>query len=226
MKLEKVVPWGRSKREYFGMFNLCDYTSRRPILGCGDGPASFNAEMLNEGERVISCDPVYQFSAAEIRSQFFAVKDGIINQMKATPQKWVWKFHSGLDDLVASRIETIDRFADDFEKGKSDGRYIVAELPTLPFPDKEFGLALCSHLLFLYSDHLAEDFHVKSVAELCRVAEEVRVFPILTLEQKVSPHLVAVLDCVRELGYTAEILEVDYEQQVGGNQMLKIKKRT
>ncbi len=223
MNLEKVVPWGRSKREYEGMFHLSDYASGRPILGCGDGPASFNAEMLAAGRRVVSCDPIYTFTAVEILSQFYAVKADIIQQMRATPEKWVWRYHSGLDDLLASRIETIERFAADYEAGKSDGRYISAELPVLPFSAHEFGLALCSHFLFLYSDHFSEAFHLESVKELCRVADEVRIFPILSLNQTVSPHLRAVLECVRQLGYVAEIVEVDYEQQRGGNQMLKIK---
>ena len=45
------------------------------------------------------------------------------------------------------------------------------------FADREFDLALCSHLLFLYSEQLTADFHLASIRELCRVAGEVRVFP-------------------------------------------------
>jgi hypothetical protein len=36
-----------------------------------------------------------------------------------------------------------------------------------PFGDGEFGLALCSHLLF-YSEQLSFDFHVRSVIEMAR----------------------------------------------------------
>ena len=43
--------------------------------------------------------------------------------------------------------------------GRADGRYVEAELPTLPFADRSFDLALCSHLLFLYSVQLGEEFH-------------------------------------------------------------------
>jgi hypothetical protein len=45
-------------------------------------------------------------------------------------------------------------FLNDYEQGKAEGRYVDAELPTLPFADKTFDIALCSHLLFVYSVQL------------------------------------------------------------------------
>ncbi len=47
MKLENVVPWGRSLAEYQAMFALSEEELQKRILGCGDGPASFNAEMTS-----------------------------------------------------------------------------------------------------------------------------------------------------------------------------------
>jgi hypothetical protein len=43
MKLEKVVPFGRSLDEYLKMFALSASDLQQRILGVGDGPASFNA---------------------------------------------------------------------------------------------------------------------------------------------------------------------------------------
>ena len=54
-------------------------------------------------------------------------------------------------------------------------------LPTLPFADAAFEMALCSHLLFLYSSQLGEAFDRAAVREMCRVAAEVRIFPLLAL---------------------------------------------
>ncbi len=42
--LDHVVPWGRSFEEYRAMFAIDDRDLDGGILGCGDGPASFNAE--------------------------------------------------------------------------------------------------------------------------------------------------------------------------------------
>jgi hypothetical protein len=41
--LDTVVPWGRSYDEYLAMFGLSGDELRLRLLGCGDGPAAFNA---------------------------------------------------------------------------------------------------------------------------------------------------------------------------------------
>ena len=89
MRLENVVPFGRSLDEYSKMFNLTDGDLRRNILGVGDGPASFNAELTAKGGRVVSVDPLYSFGADEIKARFDFVIDGIIEQARNTPKDWV-----------------------------------------------------------------------------------------------------------------------------------------
>ena len=59
--LSSVVPWGRSFDEYVRMFALAESDLESRILGCGDGPASFNVEATRRGATVVSCDPLYQF---------------------------------------------------------------------------------------------------------------------------------------------------------------------
>jgi hypothetical protein len=66
MKLAEVIPWGRSFEDYSRMFDLTGNDLRRTVLGCGDRPASFNAEAAARGLRVVSCDPIYAFSTGEI----------------------------------------------------------------------------------------------------------------------------------------------------------------
>jgi len=78
-------------------------------------------------------------------------------------------------------MSSVGLFLADFEEGKRQGRYVDAELQNLPFADGDFDIALCSHFLFLYSEQFSEDFHVTAIQEMCRVAEEVRVFPLLAL---------------------------------------------
>ena len=53
-KYETVVPWGRSFEEYQRMFALTEQDLNLRIVGCGDGPASFNAHMAERGRRVVS----------------------------------------------------------------------------------------------------------------------------------------------------------------------------
>lgn len=58
--LDQVVPWGRSFEEYLAMFALSDLDLKGRLLGCGDGPASFNAVATSQGVAVTSCDPIYR----------------------------------------------------------------------------------------------------------------------------------------------------------------------
>src|SRR6187401_543475 len=66
--LFSVVPWGRSFDEYVRMFALAESDLESRILGCGDGPASFNVEATRRGATVVSCDPLYQFDVARRRA--------------------------------------------------------------------------------------------------------------------------------------------------------------
>lgn len=48
MKLDKVVPFGRSLDEYIKMFHLSSEDLPQRILGVGDGPASFNLSLIDQ----------------------------------------------------------------------------------------------------------------------------------------------------------------------------------
>lgn len=220
VELDKVVPFGRSRREYELMFRLSRADLSGRILGCGDGPASFNAEMARDGHHVVSIDPIYAYSGNEIRRRFDETIDDIMAQVKATPDNWTWSYHRDVDDLRRNRCDAMNRFLADYDRGREEGRYLEASLPSLPFSDATFDIALCSHLLFLYSKLLDADFHVDSSLELCRVAKEVRVFPLLKLDRKLSQHLKAVRTAASTAGIQSRIEKVEYELQKGGNEML------
>jgi hypothetical protein len=226
MILDKVVPFGRSMDEYIKMFNLTATDLNQKIIGVGDGPASFNAEMTSQGKSVVSVDPLYQFSGDEIFDRFNAVVDNIINQVKATPNNWVWSYHKSPDDLRTNRIKVIQKFIADYEIGKQNHRYQFGELPNLKYNNQEFDIALCSHFLFLYSDQLNYDFHLNSVIEMLRIANEVRIFPLIDLMLKPSQHLDEIIKYCIAQGFKTEIEKVEYELQLGGNCMLKISRNT
>jgi hypothetical protein len=222
VELDQIIPWGRSRREYELMFRLGSDDLCSRILGCGDGPASFNAEMTGAGHSVISVDPIYFYPGSEIAARFEAAAETVMGQVRATLSRWNWDYHRDPDGLFANRRKVMATFLADYEAGRQDGRYKIASLPELPFRDGHFDLALCSHLLFLYSDQLSEKLHVQSVLELCRVAREVRIFPLLALSHQASPHLSPVRAHVEQAGWSSEIVQVDYEFQKGGNEMLRI----
>jgi hypothetical protein len=213
MELREIVPWGRSFEEYRRMFGLSGSDLSGRTLGCGDGPASFNAEATAAGYAVVSCDPIYSFAAEAIRRRVEETCETVLSQVRRHPERFVWDFFRDADDLGRHRLAAMHRFLGDFDRGKKEGRYRVASLPSLPFADGEFLLALVSHLLFLYSDHLDAAFHIESVFELLRVAGEVRIFPLLTLDRRWSPHVESVRSALEAAGYVVEVVAVPYEFQ-------------
>ncbi len=226
VKLEKVVPFGRSLDEYQHMFNLSEHDLAQRIIGISDGPASFNAEMKQQGKSIVSVDPLYVHQANEIEKQFYKVVDNIITQVKQTPQDWVWNYHKSPDQLKTNRINVLNKFIADYEIGKKEQRYISGELPLLDIKDKQYDLALCSHFLFLYSEHFDYQFHLAALIEMLRVATEVRIFPLLTLAMDKSPYLQPLINELESQGYAVTVEQVEYEMQKGGNEMLRMTKNS
>jgi hypothetical protein len=213
MQLAEVKPWGRSLQEYRLFFALSDDDLAQRILGCGDGPASVNAEPY------VSVDPMYVFSGAEIESRVRETYDDIVSQVKKNVDRYLWNHFPDPDAQGQARLAAMTRFLQDYETGRNEGRYVAGSLPTLPFADGEFDLSLCSHLLFLYSEQLSLDFHIAMIEQL-RVAREVRVFPLFDLACQRSAHLDPVLQALRARGYVCELVRVPHEFQKGANEML------
>lgn len=222
MKLNEVVPWGRTLQEYKLMFNLSEIDLNKKILGCGDGPASFNAEMTELGYSVVSIDPIYEFSREQIRQRVQETYEPIISQVKQNVDHYIWQNFHDPEQLGYARLAAMEKFLLDYEIGRIKGRYLWQSLPKLQLADHQFELCVCSHLLFLYSDHLSLDFHIASIHELLRISKEVRIFPLLKLDCEPSPYLELVVNLLSSQQFDVEVQPVAYEFQKGGNQMLKI----
>ena len=219
--LENVVPWGRNLDEYIAMFSLsANDLSAKTILGCGDGPASFNTELSRRGGRVVSVDPIYQFTADEIEKRIAETFILVMDQTRKNKDEFVWKDIESEEALGRIRMAAMATFLEDYEERREN--YIAGALPDLAFHDGEFDLALCSHFLFLYSEQFSLEFHIRSLKELCRVAQEVRVFPLLALGSTRSRHLDGVIEQLSGNGYRCVIETVPYEFQRGGNEMLRV----
>lgn len=225
LTLDKIVPWGRLFEEYVSMFSLSEIDLKGQILGCGDGPAGFNATLTQRGGSVTSLDPLYAFNPTQIRDRIADTYDTVLTQMCTNQDSYVWDVIPSTKELGRIRMSAMEIFLIDFESGQKHGRYVAGSLPHLPFKEKSFDLGLASHFLFLYSEHLSVEFHVDSLLDMLRVAREVRIFPILSLDGKVSPHLRPVTEQLAKQGFNAELRRVAYEFQRGGNEMLVITPR-
>ncbi|HHP7229757.1 MAG TPA: SAM-dependent methyltransferase [Xenococcaceae cyanobacterium] len=221
--IDNVFPWGRSLAEYRQMFALSTKDLSSSILDCGGGPASFNQEQYQAGNLVVSCDPIYQFTAEQIRNRIEATYPIILERVRANYDNFVWQNITSPEHLAEVRMSAMQQFLDDFPQGLEQGRYLIAALPSLPFKERQFELALCSHFLFTYSQEFSLEFHLKSILEMCRVAQSVRIFPLLeSFTGAVSPHLDFIIQSLQEYGYRVSIEPVEYEFQINGNQMLHV----
>ena len=104
LTLEEIVPWGRSFEEYAAMFSLTDSDLAGRILGCGDGPASFNAQATRQGVSVISCDPIYGFTADDIDARIAATYAQVIDQARQNQAAFVWDNIASVEELGEVRM--------------------------------------------------------------------------------------------------------------------------
>lgn len=221
-KLDNVIPLGRRYSEYKEIFGLNDSGTHKKILDCASGPSSFNSEARKLGMNVISIDPLYEFEDTQIKQRIDETFDGIMKQCEENKNSMLWVKNNGIEKLRELRKSAMDLFLEDYREYK-DIYYLNQQLPKLSLVDNEFDLVICSHLLFLYSDILDYEFHEKSILEMLRVGNEVRIFPILNLDFKVSKHLEDIISKFQSLDYDVELIKVDYEFMTGGNQYLSIK---
>lgn len=220
--LNKIVPWGRSFDEYCAMFALSKDDLKRRLLGCGDGPANFNCMLTRRGGIAVSVDPLYKLDADEIGNRIAMTYPEVMEQTHKNKDEFVWDHISSVEELGRIRMEAMKEFLSDYPVGKQEDRYIEAWLPYLPFKNGEFDIALCSHLLFLYSEQLSEDFHFQAIKELCRVTVEARIFPLLELGSRKSRHLDKIILRLANAGYLVTIIKSPYEFVKGGNEMMKV----
>ncbi len=155
IEYREIVPWGRSFEEYLLMFYLTEKDLEKKILGCGDDPASFNAEMKRRGFSCVSFDPIYTFSKNQIEHRITETYATVLEKTRENQEKFVWENIKDVEELGKLRMGAMQKFLEDYEAGKSESRYIAGRLPNLPFKDNSFQLAISSNFLFLYSDNLS-----------------------------------------------------------------------
>jgi hypothetical protein len=221
LEYKEIVPWGRNYDEYVRMFDLREQDLQMRILGCGDGPASFNCESHRLGGKTVSVDPLYQYTAGVIRQRIRETYSDVLRQTKANRDKFRWDVIPTVEELGRIRMKAMNVFLADYMAPGRDGRYIAGALPSLPFNDQQFDIALSSHFLFLYSDHLSEAFHQAAIREMLRVSREARIFPVLDMTGQRSHYVSKIINFFQE--YELEIRRVNYEFQRGGNEVLIMK---
>lgn len=207
---------GRTAAEYRAMFGLDDL--RGPVLDCGSGVGSFVAETRERGVEAVGVDPAYARPRAALAERARADRVDNVAQLREKADLFEWSFYGDIETRAAYLERASERFLADYP----DGPYVAGALPDLPVEGGAFALALSANLLFLYDDRLTLEFHVAALRELCRVAGEVRVFPLASLDRTRSAYVEPCLERLRAAGYDARLVGVDYEFQPGATRALVV----
>lgn len=219
MRIEEVYPWGHTLADYRKIFQLTDEELSKELIGFADGTASVNSELMQVGRKMVSLDPIYQFSTSDIELRLNAVlaQSGQY-QLQLSSDEQQQAIHIADKSAKATRL-----FLADFDLGKSQQRYLSAALPSvLPFKDDAFDIGLCAHFLLLY-DHYGIEFHLASIREMLRVCREIRIYPTINLSGQKSLVLNDVMAYFSG-NYTLDLVLVDYGFGNMGNEMLTLRK--
>lgn len=222
-RLDGIVPWGRRLWEYRAFFALEEADLRGAVLDVGSGPSSFAAEASVAGARVTATDPLYALSGDAIAQRFEETRGAMMEGLRQAHYRFRWSHYGSPDAIEKIRCEALALFLADYQRVGAR-RYVEASLPGLPFGEGAFRLALSSHLLFLYGDDLDFAFHLDALHELLRVADEVRVFPLINLDGRPSSHLPGVLAHFAREGRQADLVPVPYEFQRDATKMLRLRR--
>lgn len=222
MPIGATLVSARTADEYLAMFGLdMPALAGRDVLDCPGGAAAFVAAAARAGVQATAVDPVYAGDREELIAHARAEADRGNAYVRTNAHLFVWDHFRDPGDHDRRRREAVERFATDLRSAPH--RYVAAGLPSLPFADHHFDLALCSHLLFTYDDRLDLTFHVSAIGELLRVANDVRIFPTLSMRFERSELVEPIIATFTAAGVEVETRRSSYQFQRGGDEVLALR---
>lgn len=222
LDIDRIIFIGRTFDEYIDMFKLklVDLTNKK-LLDCPAGACSFTALGRAHGLEVKACDIAYTFKTTDLYAKGKQDIAHTMEKMELSKSNYNWNYFKTTDDLKTHRLHALEDCTKDMSRYPYS--YKAVSLPELPYEDNEFDVLLSAHFLFMYSDKLDYDFHIRTINEMLRVTkEEIRIFPLINLKGERYEYLNNLIKYLNDLGYTTEEVNVNYEFQMNGNTMLKI----
>jgi len=223
LDINRIVFIGRTYNEYIKMFDLSpkDLINKN-VLDCAGGACSFTAHANKLGIQSTACDIAYYHHVNDLERKGLADIEHTMKHMEEAKENYVWDYFQDIDALREERNRALKDCVDDIRTNPH--HYQAVTLPLLPFKDKQFDMSISAHLLFMYSDRLDYQFHLKSIKELIRVTKkEIRIFPLTDLYGHKYNLLSQLIKDLKEDIHLIEEVKVPYEFQKNANAMLVIK---
>ncbi len=215
----QLIITSRPFSDYQDMFLLTDADLvAGPILDCPGGASPFGAQVRARGGTVVSVDPAYRIPREELSARVSRDLGHSATWTAENAHNFDWDYLGSPDSLRRLFEVSADMFFADYLSDRQ--RYVAATLPELPFSCAAFRLAVCSHLLFCYPEFLTYDGHLAGLLELIRVADELRVYPLVDTCGRPYPKLDELRTALAEHGVRTEIRTAACTYIVGADQLL------
>jgi len=221
LQLDRVVLLGRTFEEYHHYFLLepAALVGKR-VLDVAGGVSSFCAEANQLGIIVTSLDPIYSLPPEKIIERSEPDLESVYRAIGRVPT-YRWNFYKNPEYMRALRKRASTLFLSDYKAYPE--RYVVGELPRLPFVDGEFDLTLVSYFLFAYQERLGYEFHRDSILEIMRVTrDEARIYPTVTLEAQPSEYIPMLRSDPALQRFAFTEIRTDFEFLVNSNSFLRV----
>lgn len=204
--------------DYCYMFALSQNELQMKILNYQAGVDSFGEQMANRQLAVKNIDPLYQWPLTQIKTLQATAQQALRENLKQHPTYYYQPEY--IEKLLPRQNAGV--FFKDFSAGLTGGRYVAAQLPNLPFANETFDLALVKFFLFTDTHSLSLAFHLQAIQELLRVANEVRIYPLVTRQGEISPWVGEVIAQLQKLNCDSEIMVSKLQLQNQGNTLLRV----
>lgn len=191
-------------KDYQAIFDLNGLSHERRLLTFPAGLSSVTAEAQQQGYHLLSADPYYDLDQHEMSKRV----DQVIQALTES---------ESCAELVKQWTENAHIFLSDYNKDKQN-YYRWVELPTFPFKDFEFDLLLSTDFIF----HRAIKKPEKILMEFCRVASEIRLYPLLNEKDEIPSNLGEVMMLLQKENYGVEVREVPYHGPKKKGAMLRV----
>lgn len=220
--MRKPILCGYHLDEYRQMFGLVDVDLNGRLLEYNSGVNAVNAELHARQLSMTSCDPWFALDASALEKKVTADVEQAIRDMKHTLQRYDFRTYGTVDALIEKRRNGIATCLADYDKGRTEKRYLPTQKGLLPFDDDSFDLALSADCFFTGAPDQTVDTHLEQIKALAYVAKEVRIYPLVEKNGQPSLLLGPVLLGLQQGNFAVEIREVDYHLQCGSYAMLRV----
>jgi hypothetical protein len=207
-----TMNWIYNLDDYQGIFGLNAQELQKRIIDFPGRISSVNAELYAKGYYMVSADPSYQLSPEEMRAHAYQILQTGIQNLDPNQD------HSS---LIAKWRVSVETFLSDYTLGKKEGRYKVLNHPPFHQLEHSFELLLCTDYLFNSAQSLT--LSVQNIMdELCKLANEIRIFPLPNLQSVVAAELGPIMLSLQNRNFGVEVRGVEYPERKDANAVLRV----